>query len=332
MLTLPTMKNLLLFPIFLLALPVLALPSNELLFKLNSSIVKVNVATKNGGHGVGSGVVVAKDHIVTNCHVVANAAGVHVTKYGHSFSPHALIADWANDLCILKFKYLELNPVKLGSNNNLNYEQEVFGKSYGGNTIKPHTVFGKVKGMHHFNNNKIIQSSAWFAMGASGGGLFNQDGELIGITTFKSAGRSAFYYSMPVEIIKSMLANGKELSVTTQPELPFWDAPDDKQPFFMQVVGPLKQENWQRLEAISSQWRNAQPKSLEAHSNYALALFKLGNIVQSEKEFKEVVQKNMHFAEGYYYLYEIAKLKEEEEDAIKYKTIVLSLDENLINE
>ena len=31
-------------------------PSRELLFKLNTSVVKVNVATKSGGHGVGSGV------------------------------------------------------------------------------------------------------------------------------------------------------------------------------------------------------------------------------------------------------------------------------------
>ena len=42
-------------------------PSRELLLKLNTSVVKVNVATKSGGHGVGSGVVVAQDHIVTNC-------------------------------------------------------------------------------------------------------------------------------------------------------------------------------------------------------------------------------------------------------------------------
>jgi hypothetical protein len=97
-------------------------PTPELLFKINASIVKINVATKEGGRGVGSGVVVAKDHIVTNCHVIANSRGVHVTKFGYSYSPHALIADWENDVCILKFKYLELNPVKLSTNNFLEYD------------------------------------------------------------------------------------------------------------------------------------------------------------------------------------------------------------------
>tara|TARA_B100000035_G_scaffold134321_1_gene114319 strand:+ start:71539 stop:72519 length:981 start_codon:yes stop_codon:yes gene_type:complete len=305
-------------------------PSRELLFKLNSSVVKVNVATKSGAHGVGSGVVVARDHIVTNCHVIADAQGVHVTKYGYSFSPHALLADWENDICILKFKYLELDPVKLGNNKELKYEQEVFGKSYGGNTIKAHTSYGRVKGIHRFSNNKIIQSSAWFAIGASGGGLFNQNGELIGVTTFKTAGNSGFYYSMPVEIIKRLLSEGKELSVTTQPKLPFWDAPENKQPYFMQVVGPLKQQNWKKLKTISYAWHKSEPESIEAHSNYALALFKLGDTIKSEEELKKIAKRNPNFVQSFLYLYEIAKLKKNKQDAAKYKSIVFSLDETII--
>ena len=75
------MRQSLLFSLIFFTNFLFAEPSRELLFKLNSSVVKVNVATKSGGHGVGSGVVVAKDHIVTNCHVIADAQGVHVTKY-----------------------------------------------------------------------------------------------------------------------------------------------------------------------------------------------------------------------------------------------------------
>ena len=85
---------------------------NELSFSINPSIVKVHTANKQGNHGVGSGVVVAKDHVVTNCHVIADAKGIHVTKYGASYPPYALLADWRHDLCILKFEY-EYIPVKL---------------------------------------------------------------------------------------------------------------------------------------------------------------------------------------------------------------------------
>ena len=131
---------------------------NELSFSLNPSIVKVHTANKQGNHGVGSGVVVAKDHVVTNCHVIADAKGIHVTKYGVSYPPYALLADWKHDLCILKFEYLKLKPVSLGSNNKLQYETEVFGKNYGGNTVKPHTAIGAVKGIFDLNGYKIIQS------------------------------------------------------------------------------------------------------------------------------------------------------------------------------
>ena len=187
---------------------------NELSFSLNPSIVKVHTANKQGNHGVGSGVVVAKDHVVTNCHVIADAKGIHVTKYGVSYPPYALLADWKHDLCILKFEYLKLKPVNLGGNDKLQYETEVFGKNYGGNTVKPHTSVGAVKGIFDLNGYKIIQSSAWFSMGASGGGLFNDKGELIGITTFKTPGLGSFY-SVPVEVIKKLLADNNDISITT---------------------------------------------------------------------------------------------------------------------
>ena len=91
------MKNFL-FLLSFLSFCLSAAPTPALLFKINGSVVKVHVANKDGHHGVGSGVVVAKDHVVTNCHVIANAKGVHVTKFGKSHAPHSLLADWKNDL------------------------------------------------------------------------------------------------------------------------------------------------------------------------------------------------------------------------------------------
>ena len=122
------MKNFL-FLLFFFSSCVSSTPAPELLFKINRSVVKVNVSNKEGNHGVGSGVVVKKDHIVTNCHVIADAQGINVNKYGNNYTPHAIIADWKNDICILKFKYLGLDPIKLSSNDLLEYETKVFGKA-----------------------------------------------------------------------------------------------------------------------------------------------------------------------------------------------------------
>lgn len=309
-----------------------ATPAPELLFKINRSVVKVNVSNKEGNHGVGSGVVVKKDHIVTNCHVIADAQGINVNKYGNSYVPHAIIADWKNDVCILKFKYLGLDSVKLSSNESLEYETKVFGKSYGGNTVKPHTSFGRIKGIHQLDNFKVIQSSAWFAMGASGGGLFNYKGELLAITTFKTAGNTAFYYSMPVEIIKGMLASGKETSLTVQPELPFWDAPPKDQPYFMQIIGPMKTKSWDTLKKITLEWIKDAPEEVEAHYHHAYALYRLGDVISAKSIFKKVIKKNHKHALAYLYLYNISNEENQKDDISYYKSRILELDGSLIDE
>ena len=325
------MKNFL-FLLFFFSFCISATPAPELLFKINRSVVKVNVSNKEGNHGVGSGVVVKKDHIVTNCHVIADAQGINVNKYGNSYTPYAIIADWKNDVCILKFKYLELDPVTLSSNDSLEYETKVFGKSYGGNTVKAHTSFGRIKGIHKLSNFKIIQSSAWFAMGASGGGLFNYKGELLAITTFKTAGNTAFYYSMPVEIIKKMLSSGKETSVTAQPELPFWDAPTEDQPFFMQIIGPMKSESWGDLKKITLKWIQNSPNEIEAQYHHAFALYQLGEFVSAKNFLKKVINKNKKHALAYLYLYKISNKENQEDDMSYYKSQVLELDTSLIDQ
>jgi len=304
---------------------------NELSFSLNPSIVKVHTANKQGNHGVGSGVVVAKDHVVTNCHVIADAKGIHVTKYGVSYPPYALLADWKHDLCILKFEYLKLKPVNLGSNDKLQYETEVFGKNYGGNTVKPHTAVGAVKGIFDLNGYKIIQSSAWFSMGASGGGLFNDKGELIGITTFKTPGLGSFY-SVPVEVIKKLLVDNNDISITTLAESPFWDAPEKKLPFFMQVVGPIKKENWVKLKKVSIDWIANKPDSYEADYHLGLADYRLGDLKEAKISFRKVIERNNKHLQTYLYLYEIAKYEGENQEMDDYRKVVFLLDGSLLND
>ena len=312
--------------ILVLSSSLYAAPSTELTLSLNPSIVKVHTANKQGNHGVGSGVVIAKDYVVTNCHVVADAQCIHVTKFGVSYPPFALLADWRHDLCILKFKYLDLQPITLGDNEQLAYEEEVFSKSYGGNTVKPHTSLGAVKGIYELDGYKIIQSSAWFSLGASGGGLFNNKGELIGVTTFKTPGNSGFFYSVPVEVIKEILTKNEEISITAAAEPPFWDAPEEKLPFFMQVVGPINKENWVKLKEVSIEWLANKPNEVEAHYHLGVAQYHLDRLKEAKQSFNEVITKNKKHLQAYLFLYKIAKFEGKEDEMKDYKKIALSLD------
>ena len=304
-------------------------PSVEVLFNTNPSVVKVHVANDKGNHGVGSGVVVAKNYIVTNCHVIANSQGIHVTKYGVSYSPDALIADWKSDLCILKFKFLELKPVIMKKTADVEYETDVFTKSYGGNSARPGSSFGTVKAKFDFDGHQIIQSSASFMLGASGGGIFNYQGELLGITTFKTPGRSAFYYSMPVEIIEEMLTKGEEVSITTAPERAFWDQPEEDQPYFMQVVSALNKKDWNKPKIISEDWVKSEPEADESNFHLGLANYHQENQGDAYKLFKKVVSQNEKHTLSYLYLYKIAKANNNQTEMVEYKKNVEQLDTNI---
>ena len=311
---------------------VFATPSDEATFAVSPSVVKVHVIDSKGNHGVGSGIVVADNQVATNCHVVANAQGVQIGKLGESFSPISMKADWRHDLCILQFKFLEVKPIILGDTKKLTYEQSVFSKSFGGNAVKPIISFGQIKALYTLDNENIIQSSAGFAMGASGGGLFDDEGRLIGLTTFKSPGRHAYYYSIPVEWIKHLLSQGKDIQLTAQTELPFWDAPFEKRPYFMQAYDAARESQWERLKEIAALWLKSESQSNEALFTDAIARFELKDYELAKKELSDVVKKNPRHAQAQFYLLKLAKLNHDDNATHAIETVLSQLDESLLKD
>ncbi|MGJ8619445.1 MAG: trypsin-like peptidase domain-containing protein [Methylophilaceae bacterium] len=266
----------------------LAESRNEMSYRLKSSVVKVHVATKNGGHGVGSGVAIGKDLIATNCHVLANSVGVKVTKFGDGLVPVALKADWKHDLCILRFQFAEFTPVELGDSEQLQYEQEVFSIGFPGGPPKPQYTEGKIKALYPLEDSVIIRTDASFVMGASGSPIFDVNGKLLGISTFKSPGKHAYYYNVPVKWVKALL-NQPDLTSMETDQLPFWDAPEETRPFFMRVVLPYKYQKWDELDKIAKEWIASETDSVEGYYYAGLAAEKLGNISQARTYYQQAL-------------------------------------------
>ena len=66
---------------------------------------------------------------------------------------------------------------------------------------------GKVIGLHPYAQDQIIEINAGFNHGASGGGVFNSSGELIGLMTFMGREQGAMHFYV---IPASWLAMGLE--------------------------------------------------------------------------------------------------------------------------
>lgn len=255
--------SLILFIGMLMTFRAIAQPSMVETIELGHSIVMVTTDMPGGANGRGSGVVISPEYVATNCHVLANSNGANIAKFRDGYQPIALKANWRRDVCLLKFDKLPFKPIPMRSSRSLQYEEEVFSLGFPAMSPVPQPSYGSVKGVYKYDGGLIVRTDASFAMGSSGGALFDQQFNLIGLTTFKSPGNHAFYYSLPVEWIQDLMDAPDAISMKTG-ETPFWALPLEQRPFFMQVVIPYQNQEWSALEQISRAWVAAEPDSADA--------------------------------------------------------------------
>jgi serine protease Do len=300
-------------------------PKPEFILSLSHSVAKVRIEDKNGQLGIGSGVVVAENHVATNCHVVANARGISVNKLGNSYAPIAMKADWRHDLCILKFDDLPLKPFPHGDSTKLQYEQHIVALGFSGNSPRPIESFGTVKALIPFDDSVLIRTTSGFSMGASGGALLDYQGHLVGFTTFKSPGRNAYYYSLPIKWVQALLEK-PDILLTTPQESPFWDVPEKERPFFMQAVQPLKTGAWSTLEIIAKSWVTLEKDNAEAWMHLGLAQQGLQEFENAKKTYAKVLSLAPNHSSALYQLGLMAKTEGNETELKHVANLLDALD------
>lgn len=264
-------------------------PSDDFLYQLKESLVKVSSTVKSGGHGYGTGVAISKDHVVTNCHVLQESNGMSISKWGEAFAPVALIADWQHDICIMRFEWANLKPVQMGDSESLQYEQPIISISMPGDSPAPYVTLGKIKALYPFDGANVMRASAAFAIGASGSPVFDYEGKLIAISTLKSPGQKAYFYNMPIKWVKELLTK-PEIAVYQTSKSPFWDAPDEARPFFMRVVLPYQNGHWAELKTVAEAWLKQEPNSTEALFYLATAEDHLGNAKLANQYYQQTLK------------------------------------------
>ena len=304
-------------------------PAQAELFGLSESMVQVFVTFKGGVTGSGSGIVIKKNHVATNCHIFADSVGVNVVKFFQTYTPIAVYADWEKDLCILKFDNLPLQPVNLRASKDLTYEEKVFSLTFPNDNPMPLPSYGKIKALYPFQKSNIIRSSAGFTVGSSGGALFDLDFNLVGITTFKSPGRrDGYYYCLPTDWIKELLETKEQINLKSN-AAPFWSLPEDQKPFFMRVVLPMQNENWPLMLKISKSWTQADEENADAWYYLGFAQRKMMNLDFSKLFLEQAIKlNNMHLDS----LIELTKISIEQNDSLEFNKIMnlmLKIDEDL---
>lgn len=160
----------------------------------------------------GSGVVVADQAVVTNCHVVTHAGSppqLLVRYKGRRYTADLQHLDRERDLCQLRVRSLNLPHVKVGSTSLLQPGKRVF--AIGAPLGLEHTMSeGIISALRDERGKKVIQTTAAISPGSSGGALFDNRGELIGITTSQLREGQTLNFALPAEWIVELPSRGKE--------------------------------------------------------------------------------------------------------------------------
>ena len=143
------------------------------------------------GTALGSGVIISPDgYIVTNNHVVSGASDCTITLYTGEKYPATLIGTDPNtDLAVIKIEASDLDYAIVADSSQLQLGQETIGNPLGMGITCTNGIISSTEKEVNISGYTInvIQTNAAINSGNSGGGLFNMNGDLIGIVNSKSS-------------------------------------------------------------------------------------------------------------------------------------------------
>lgn len=147
-------------------------------------IWRVDAHQYSGGTSSGTGVMIAPEKIITDCHVTAGAFNIVVTNAatGKSLYAGREAYDIDSDLCLLVVPNSGDKAVHLDTDDSPAPGTPVFTVGYPLRQLSYST--GKVLSEHELYGVPVIDTTVGCNHGNSGGPLFNEQGALIGLTAF----------------------------------------------------------------------------------------------------------------------------------------------------
>ena len=174
--------------------------------------------------GAGSGVIISSDgYILTCAHVVDGASTITVTIGDKDYTATLVGEDTTSDIAVIKIDADGLTPATVGNSDSLKVGQSVMavgnplgelGGTVTGGMISALNRSVTIQGSSSVNTMSLIQMDASVSPGNCGGGLFNMNGELVGIVNAKSSSSDAegLGFAIPIndaiKVAQELLENG----------------------------------------------------------------------------------------------------------------------------
>ncbi len=193
------------------------LSSVEIFQKVSPSVFVVEALGGNGESlDLGSGVAVAPNLLITNCHVVQNGSSLRISRAHKKWAARLVQALPNRDLCGLRPVRLNLESVNVRLSATLDTGESVYaiGAPEG---LELTFSQGVISSLREADGVHMVQTSAATSPGSSGGGLFDIEGNLVGITTFQLKEGQSLNFAMPGEWVSDLLARSNDTAASAHP-------------------------------------------------------------------------------------------------------------------
>lgn len=261
-------------------------------------VLKVKVVRTDGVKELGSGVVIGPARVVTNCHVVRNASSIQVSRGDKTWQASMESGDEYRDLCFLRVPGYPGEAPRIAEPGDAKVSIPVVAVGYSGGEYKVSEGF--VKGLFTCacDGGRVIQTSAKFDPGASGGGLFDTDGHLLGILTFKSEAGGDFHFAVPVGWMKRLSEAPQNLSGKGT----FWESATRGSGYFLVACDLGARRDWNGLYKLARDWVRQEPDNPQAWMAWGRSNLNLGHLDEAAHDFQKVLQLDSTHAEAWWEL------------------------------
>ena len=267
------------------------------------SVYEVLVSTGKG-YSQGSAVAITDTLLATNCHVLS---GGHSITVGTSIDDKMVSAafvggDQQKDICFISVADLRAKPVKIGSTAKLQIGDTVYaiGAPKGLDRSLSKGIVSQFRG----KSPKHIQHDAAITHGSSGGGLFDENGNLVGITDSGLEGTN-INFAIPVEYIAELSGSlnsdrgtvHRSGSIVRPPASPIPSPPSKTENEWMAEASILQDRRaWPELQSLSAKWLEENPTSDSALwflSNAKSNLKDYGGLLALGKQYTALYPSNV---------------------------------------
>ncbi|CAH1386293.1 tetratricopeptide repeat protein [Candidatus Nitrotoga sp. M5] len=258
--------------------------------QVSPSVVVVDIFdAKNKVIGQGSGVVISTGQVITNCHVVKRGKSQRVRQSGSKFSATLQYSDPSRDLCQLNVPDLQAPPAVLGTAKKLKVGQRVY--AIGAPEDLELTLSeGLISSLRPHDGAEYIQTSAAISLGSSGGGLFNDQGQLIGITTFYHADGQNLNFALPVDWIGELPKRAQGVPEAGKKNGLAW---------LNRVVALEDKQNWSGMLKLSQKWVKSEPESADAWFSLGIAHKNLQQYEKAIKAYRRALRIQPEYADAW---------------------------------